>query len=276
MANPHHAIFVLQTPAKTEDGDLVISLDSGLFAREMSNLGRFRITVTDATNIQQSFALADPTDPLMKLVSAVRFESGPEEVARLFNQILESGADAESKAEFIKPLSQDAEIMAALIRLRPDDESLFVGEGQQFASSEHWQMLAQEYSQQLDGMVEHRDYWQPRSQLIQKIIRRDDPVFEALMALRPNDPLLTINQGREFALQSDWKNAVKHYAIVESLPISEDWYEYATVLLLANKHEKYRKIMTSYVTQVGESEDPWLAYFLSRAISVSNQEIVEP
>jgi tetratricopeptide (TPR) repeat protein len=68
---------------------------------------------------------------------------------------------------------------------------------------------------------------------------------------------------------------VKHYAIVEQDPPSEEWYEYAAALLIAGELENYRTFLTEKLNQIGEVEDPFMAYYLARTVSLTPETVID-
>ncbi len=145
------------------------------------------------------------------------------------------------------------------------------------AEGKRWAEIAHEFDAQLAKLPESRDRTAPRVQLIVAVIRRHDPVFQALRALHPKDTLLPLSQARDFVLRSDWENAARTYTeVIDEVPLWEEWYECCAALLLAGKPENYRDLLKRLVDQAGDVKDPFLAYVLARTSVLTPQTIVPP
>ena len=177
----------------------------------------------------------------------------------------------EMKSEQGATLTTLDDVLAELHRRLPNDKAI------QDAYLKAVDKAAAEFSKKLDALPDRPEAWAERSQLILSVIRRRDDVFERLVKLRPKDSLLPVCVARELVLKSDWQGAEAAYAkIVETLPLSEEWYEYAAVLLLANKTKEYSEFMKRVAAKAGDPLDSFVAYSLSRAAAISPTSAVPP
>jgi WD40 repeat protein/tetratricopeptide (TPR) repeat protein len=163
------------------------------------------------------------------------------------------------------------------LALRPQDSGLRDRWLTALKASEQWDEIAREYRRQIDALPQGTLSWTPRGKLVRTIIRRGDPVFERLMALYPEDALLRIHLARNFVVRSDWQKAAEEYAkTIESVPASEEWYEYAATLLLAGKRAEHEQFMKLFVERAGGTDQPYVAYSLTRAAGIMSQPVATP
>ncbi|HZL87918.1 MAG TPA: tetratricopeptide repeat protein [Pirellulaceae bacterium] len=161
--------------------------------------------------------------------------------------------------------------------LRPNDNGLRDRWLAALTASEQWDEIAREYSRQIDALPEGRMSWTERGKLVRTIIRRHDPVFERLTATRPDEALLRIHLARDFIVRSDWKKAEEEFAkVIESVPASEEWYEYVATLLLAGKQTDYEQWMKRFVELAGGTDQPSVAYGLARAAGIYPRPVASP
>jgi hypothetical protein len=104
-------------------------------------------------------------------------------------------------------------------------------------------------------------------------------VFSALLEARPDDQQLWIGRGRYHALRDRWRLAAADYARgIEAVPSpdTQEYYEYACLLLLIEESERYRTLVQALRDQVEKTKDPRLAYELARACIINPNMPVEP
>ena len=163
------------------------------------------------------------------------------------------------------------------LELRLDDADLKGRWLETLTAGQQWDDVARELSRQLDAMPEGRASHTPRGVFLRSIIRRGDPVFERLMALRPQDPLLRLHLARSYVVRSDWESAIREYAkAIEAVPPDEEGYEYAAALLVADKRAEYDRFMKQFMEESGGTADPYLAYALARAAAISPTPVAPP
>ncbi|MBI3860812.1 MAG: hypothetical protein HY290_02835 [Planctomycetia bacterium] len=193
------------------------------------------------------------------------------QAADAYAKALADAADLDSKTKILAELAELDDVLTELHRRLPGDSPI------QDAYRRMVDKAAAEFSRKIDALPEHREAWQERSKLVMTVIRRRDGVFGSLMKLRPEDTLLQICQARDYVCKSDWQNAAREYAkIVETTALSEEWYEYAAVLLLAEKTPEYRNYMKRAAAKADEQPDPFIAYSLARAAAISPTPAVPP
>jgi tetratricopeptide (TPR) repeat protein len=162
------------------------------------------------------------------------------------------------------------------MELRPGDAELTQRRLDALTRGERWQDIASEYDRQLEALPEGRASHNVRPALLAKILRRKDPVFEALQKLRPNDSLLQVTLARDAVVRNDWQQSADGYPR-ELDPISDpnEWYETAAALLLTDQHSEYNAFFQSVVEQRSDqADDPMVAYALARTAAISDEEIV--
>jgi tetratricopeptide (TPR) repeat protein len=123
-----------------------------------------------------------------------------------------------------------------------------------------------------------RFFASPRSQLILELARHER-IFSALMEARPDDKQLWIARGRYHALRDRWRRAAADYGRgVEAVaaPDTQEYYEYACVLLLIGDNEGYRSLVKTLRAQVDRKKDHRLAYELARTCIISSEMPAEP
>jgi tetratricopeptide (TPR) repeat protein/tRNA A-37 threonylcarbamoyl transferase component Bud32 len=119
----------------------------------------------------------------------------------------------------------------------------------------------------IELLPQDRLFNSPRSWLILELAGHEH-VFSALLEARPDDKQLWIGRARYHALRDRWRRAAADYARgIEAVPApdTQEYYEYACVLLLIGDHERYRDLIKTLRDQVDKTKDPRLAYELARA-----------
>jgi WD40 repeat protein/tetratricopeptide (TPR) repeat protein len=315
VGSSHEAYLVPDAPLQSDSGfQIKFSLICrNRPPYDDQNIGRFRLSVSGDPQAfdheRGRLAANEITNPWARLIAAYRLSGNEAAVAKLLEQRPElqldmadyyaSVQDWETALalynKFITDETTDALLLASraeaysgagqwdlaeadwkrAFELSPEDTVLPQRRLAALVAGERWEDIARDFSRQLDQLPEERHSYRSRFRLIRTIIRRDDPVFDALRELRPDDTLLPVSLARNFILQNDWKNAVKHYAIVEQDPPSEEWYEYAAALLIAGELENYRTFLTEKLNQIGEVEDPFMAYYLARTVSLTPETVID-
>ena len=279
------------------------------------NLGRFRLSVSDdpqAIRHERSrLTSLKITSGWARLAAAYRLAGKQSEFDTITQQhpeVLTSIAEAYAQVEdwqqslvylnqAITPESKDADLLARraevhgklrqwdqakadwqrAVMLRPEDSGLRQRWLAALAAGEQWDDIAREYSRQLDALPEGQQSWTPRGQLVRAIIRRNDPVFERLTAVRPDDAQLRIHLARNFVVRSEWQKAADEYAkVIESIPPSEEWYEYAAALLLAGKRTEHEQFRKHFFERAGATDQQYVAYALARTTGISTSPAATP
>jgi tetratricopeptide (TPR) repeat protein len=118
----------------------------------------------------------------------------------------------------------------------------------------------------------------PQSRLILEMAGYER-VFSALLEARPDDKQLWIGRGRYQALRDRWRLAAADYARgIDAVPSpdTQEYYEYACLLLLTGDMGRYRGLIQTLRDQVAKTEDPRLAYELARACIITPDMPAEP
>src|SRR5262249_60505822 len=114
----------------------------------------------------------------------------------------------------------------------------------------------------------------PRSRLIVELAGHER-VFSALLQARPEDKHLWIGRGRYHALRDRWRQAAADYARgIEPVasPSTDEYYEYACLLLLVGDQERYRSLIRTLAEQADKWNAPPLAHELRRACLVTPRQ----
>ena len=104
-------------------------------------------------------------------------------------------------------------------------------------------------------------------------------MFSALLKARPDDKPLWIGRGRYHALRDRWRSAAADYARgIEPVasPSTDEYYEYACLLLLVGDTGRYRGLIQTFGEQVDKTKEPRLAYELARACIITPEMTAEP
>jgi formylglycine-generating enzyme required for sulfatase activity len=104
---PHWAVFVLKSPARMEDGFLIITLDSGITSWGKHGLGRFRLSVTNEADVLtlapflQGLKESEVVDLNLALAKAHAQQGQNNEAAAAFTRALALVKDGAGKARII-------------------------------------------------------------------------------------------------------------------------------------------------------------------------------
>jgi tetratricopeptide (TPR) repeat protein/tRNA A-37 threonylcarbamoyl transferase component Bud32 len=123
-----------------------------------------------------------------------------------------------------------------------------------------------------------RFFASPRSRLIVELAGHER-VYSALLQARPDDKELWIGRGRYQALRDRWWRAAADYARgIEPIPSpdTQEYYEYACLLLLVEDKERYRGLIQTLREQVDKTKDPRLAYELARGCIITPEMTADP
>src|SRR5262249_34971636 len=90
---------------------------------------------------------------------------------------------------------------------------------------------------------------------------------------------LWIGRARYHALRDRWRPAAADYARgidPVATPDTQEYYEYACLLLLVGDKDRYRGLIQSLADQVDKTKDPRLAYELPRACVITPEMSTDP
>jgi tetratricopeptide (TPR) repeat protein/tRNA A-37 threonylcarbamoyl transferase component Bud32 len=135
-----------------------------------------------------------------------------------------------------------------------------------------------EFARAIDLLPNERFFASPRSRLIVELAGHER-VFSALLQARPEDKPLWIGRGRHHALRDRWRQAAADYARgMEAVPLpdTQEYYEYACLLLLIGDKERYQSLIQTLRDQLEKTKDPRLAYELARACIITSEMPADP
>lgn len=120
----------------------------------LQNLGRFRLSVSDDPAVFESekkrFAAAKITDSWAKLGAAFALSDRPNNAAKLIAQALPQIPNATARITLIEQAARNSEIIATLVKLRPDEPQLQVGYAKLLASMGRWSEAAAAYERAIE------------------------------------------------------------------------------------------------------------------------------
>jgi tetratricopeptide (TPR) repeat protein/tRNA A-37 threonylcarbamoyl transferase component Bud32 len=137
---------------------------------------------------------------------------------------------------------------------------------------------AADFASAIEVLPRDRFFFSPRSRLILELARHER-VFAALLEARPEDKPLWIARGRYHALRDRWRRAAADYARgfePVASPDTQEYFEYACLLLLVGDKERYRGLIQTLRDQVDMMKDPRLAYELARACIMTPEMTFDP
>jgi tetratricopeptide (TPR) repeat protein len=135
-----------------------------------------------------------------------------------------------------------------------------------------------DFARAMELLPRDRFFASPWSRLILELAGHER-VFSALLEARPDDKPLWIGRARYEALRDRWRAAAADYAHgIEPVPApdTQEYYEYACVLVLVGDKARYRGLIQTLREQVEKAKDPRLAYELARACTITPDMPADP
>jgi tetratricopeptide (TPR) repeat protein/tRNA A-37 threonylcarbamoyl transferase component Bud32 len=135
-----------------------------------------------------------------------------------------------------------------------------------------------DFARAIDLLPRDRFVASPRSRLLVELAGHER-VYSALLQTRPEDKHLWIGRGRHHALRDRWRQAAADYARgIEPVasPSTDEYYEYACLLLLVGEQRRYRGLIQTLGEQVDRTKEPRLAYELARACIITPEMAADP
>jgi tetratricopeptide (TPR) repeat protein len=135
-----------------------------------------------------------------------------------------------------------------------------------------------DFARAIDLLPRDRFFASPRSRLIIELAGHER-VYSALLQARPEDKHLWVGRGRHHALRDRWRQAAADYARgIEPVatPSTDEYYEYACLLLLVGDQGRYRRLIQTLAEQVDKTKEPRLAYELARACIITPEMTADP
>jgi tetratricopeptide (TPR) repeat protein len=184
---------------------------------------------------------------------------------------------AKAEAELGRAGRVDALLARATSR-QPRDPNTWVESGLVRDRLGRTDRAAADFARAIELLPRDRFFASPRSRLILELASHER-VFSALLEARPDDKQLWIARGRYHALRDRWRRAVTDYALgIEPVAYAgtQEYYEYACLLLLVADKERYRGLVQTLGDQVDKTKDPRLAYELARACIITPEMTADP
>ena len=101
-------------------------------------------------------------------------------------------------------------------------------------------------------------------------------VFNQVIKLRPDEPMLWIGRAEYYALRSQWPQAATDYAkVIHSRPVSAESWEYAYLLLLLDERQEYRQFCQELVDRPSEPLDAYAAGCMARICAAGPSDAVD-
>jgi tRNA A-37 threonylcarbamoyl transferase component Bud32/Flp pilus assembly protein TadD len=184
---------------------------------------------------------------------------------------------AKAQAELGRAKRVEALLEKATAR-QPREPSTWVQSGQVRDRLGRTDQAVADFVTALQFVPRDRFFASPRSRLIVEMAGHER-VFSALLVARPDDKGLWIGRGRHHALRDRWHVAAADYARgIEPVasPDTQEYYEYACLLLLIGDKERYRGLVQTLGDQVDKTKEPRLAYELARACVITREMTADP
>jgi tetratricopeptide (TPR) repeat protein/tRNA A-37 threonylcarbamoyl transferase component Bud32 len=184
---------------------------------------------------------------------------------------------AKAEAELGRPQRVEALLERAIAR-QPRDPSTWVQTGVVRDQLGQTDRAVADFVKAIELLPRERFFASPLSRLILELAGHEH-VFSALLEARPDDKQLWIGKARYDALRDRWRRAAGDYDRgIEAVPApdTQEYYEYACVLVLIGEFERYRGLIKTLRDQLDKTKDPRLAYELARACIITSEMPAEP
>jgi serine/threonine protein kinase/tetratricopeptide (TPR) repeat protein len=141
---------------------------------------------------------------------------------------------------------------------------LWMERGRCHAALGLWDRAASDFVRAL-GLLPDAPFFGSASSKACKELAQWEPAFARAVELRPADTRLWIGRARFHGLRGEWAEAAANYSrVIDSRPLSEEWFEHAAVLLLLGKEDEFHRHRQEMVRRAGERPEPFSAYVLAR------------
>jgi tetratricopeptide (TPR) repeat protein/predicted Ser/Thr protein kinase len=169
-------------------------------------------------------------------------------------------------------------LLERAISRQPRDPNTWVQAGVILDRLGRTNQAVDDFVRAIELVPRERFFNSPQSRLILEMASHER-VFSALLRARTDDKQLWIGRGRYHALRDRWRLAALDYARgIEAVPSpdTQEYYEYACLLLLTGESRRYRELIHTLRNHVDQTKDPRLAYELARACVVNEDMPAEP
>jgi tetratricopeptide (TPR) repeat protein len=177
---------------------------------------------------------------------------------------------AKAEAELGRSRHVEALLERAVSR-QPRDPNSWVKSGAILDRLGRTDQAVASFIKAIELVPRERFFNSPQSRLILEMAGHER-VFSAVLEARPDDKQLWIGRGRYQALRDRWRLAASDYARgIEAVPApdTQEYYEYACLLLLIGDNGRYQGLIQTLRDQVDNTKDPRLAYELARACVIN-------
>jgi tetratricopeptide (TPR) repeat protein len=184
---------------------------------------------------------------------------------------------AKAEAELSRAGRVEAPLKRGTSR-RPRDTNTWVQAGLVRDRLGQTDQAVADFARAIELLPRDRFFASPRSRLILELAGHEH-VFSALLQALPDDKELWIGRGRHHALRDRWRQATADYALgIEPVasPSTDEYYEYACLLLLVGEQGRYRGLIQTLGEQVDKTKEPRLAYELARACIITADMKADP
>jgi tetratricopeptide (TPR) repeat protein/tRNA A-37 threonylcarbamoyl transferase component Bud32 len=184
---------------------------------------------------------------------------------------------AKAEAELGRSRRVEALLERAISR-QPRDPNTWVQSGVVRVRLGQTDRAVADFVKAIELLPADRFFASPRSRLILELAGHEH-AYAALLEARLGDKQLWIGRGRYHALRDRWSRAAADYARgieAVALPDTQEYYEYACVLLLVGDDRRYRGLVQALQEQVDKTKEPRLAYELARACIITPEMPADP
>jgi WD40 repeat protein/tetratricopeptide (TPR) repeat protein len=175
-----------------------------------------------------------------------------------------------ASAERARDWKQAVAHLTRLLAVEPDNRSWRERRSAANEQRKDWRAVAVDRSYFLDRMPDDRSSHSERSRTLIQLYRELPDVFAELEKLRTKDYLPALVRGRALVLQSRWQDARAAYAsVIQIIPASEDWYEYAALCLLSGDRKAHDDHVAWMAKQKDQPNGDFIAYCYARAAGLA-------
>jgi tetratricopeptide (TPR) repeat protein/tRNA A-37 threonylcarbamoyl transferase component Bud32 len=257
--------------------------------------GRARLAIEEALGHQEDLrqqGLWEDARSELTLADTRLYDAGSDELRRRLVQahseldqaIRDEAADpglilrmAKAEAELGRAGRVESLLKRATSR-RPRDPNTWVQSGLVRDRLGRTDRAVADFARAIELLPRDRFFASPRSRLLVELAGHER-VYSALLQARPEDKYLWIGRGRHHALRDRWRQAAADYARgIEPVasPSTDEYYEYACLLLLVGDQGRYRELIRTLGEQVDKTKEPRLAYELARACIITPEMTADP
>jgi WD40 repeat protein/serine/threonine protein kinase/Flp pilus assembly protein TadD len=159
------------------------------------------------------------------------------------------------------------------VELQPKSAALRLERGRFHAGQGEWEKAATDFETALGLLPEDPAERGP----VYGEIGKWEKLQGVMLERRPRDGWLHVLRGRALLLRSQWADAEAAYARgIQSLPLGDEWCEYAGLRLLRNDDRGYRELCARILKERRRTDDPFTAYVASRICTLAPGTPADP